>query len=91
VDTQGNKFYWKVRCLSIPLEPKQVDCIHCNGTGKIAEIDSYYHKDCPYCYGSGKRDLVINCYNDELEEYLQQFVAQYYKEKIKNNFLGENI
>jgi len=87
VDAQGNKFYWKVRCLSIPIEPKQ----DCNGTGRIPEEDSFYRKDCSYCYGSGKRYLVINCHNIELEKYLQHFVTRYYEEKVKNNFLGEGI
>lgn len=90
-DSSGNIFYWKVRCSSIPVEPKQIDCIHCKGNGKIAEIDSYYHRDCPYCYGDGKTNLVINCYNTELEEYLQPFVKQYYKDRVKDNFLGEGI
>lgn len=90
-DGNGNIFYWKVRCLSVPLEPKQIDCIHCKGTGNTLKDDAFSLKDCVYCYGSGKKDLVINLYNTELEEYLQPFVEQYYKDIVKNNFLGEGI
>jgi hypothetical protein len=90
-DEKGNRFTWKINCIPIPVEPKEIDCIHCYGSGRIEDPDFFYDdRNCDFCLGSGKRPLTISCYDKGLEKYLEKFIDQYYKEQI-TNFFGENI
>ena len=95
IDQYGNKFVWKVNCISKAIENKEVKCVHCYGSGKIENLDSYYSNiNCDWCSGSGKRTLQVKCYDNDLEKYLEKFIDQYYNEKKQretNSFLGENI